>query len=377
MSGVWGDGMRAVGRGWRRIEAWSRHTQARSPVLFGVASGVCIAIFLFVVNPSSSLIFPVTYGLFWTAIQVYQWRPGGRGPRDYERWCARREQRDLPPSVGAWYADPTGRHRVRYWDGAQWSASVADGWDVIDDPLRADDPVALARWMDTKPERTVPRLALPMLRGMVGGGFFGAILIVTAFAFPHSVGTGLIGVGTDDQLGGVWILMGAAVAAGGVAALVSGLAYPAACAPMDENVRRRTSHIPGHTFGLTFAETLGLAAIVAAPTWIQAWPGALALVVLAGCVGVALLGLLFGGAGQPPAAGSARAALRHGSHRRAEGLVSRDRRVSRVERGRRLLRGGDATVDGDDRARHVHAGPAREVDRGAGHVVGTADAPER
>jgi len=32
-----------------------------------------------------------------------------------------------PPSAPAsWYADPTGRHDVRYWDGAAWSSHVAD-----------------------------------------------------------------------------------------------------------------------------------------------------------------------------------------------------------------------------------------------------------
>jgi len=42
----------------------------------------------------------------------------------------------LPPAQ--WYADPTGRHTHRYWDGAQWTSQVADdgrvGQDALDAP---------------------------------------------------------------------------------------------------------------------------------------------------------------------------------------------------------------------------------------------------
>lgn len=31
----------------------------------------------------------------------------------------------LPPA--GWYADPAGRHELRYWDGKGWSADVSDG----------------------------------------------------------------------------------------------------------------------------------------------------------------------------------------------------------------------------------------------------------
>jgi len=34
-----------------------------------------------------------------------------------------------------WFADPTGRHAHRYWDGARWSAFVADGGVQAQDPL--------------------------------------------------------------------------------------------------------------------------------------------------------------------------------------------------------------------------------------------------
>ncbi len=39
----------------------------------------------------------------------------------------------LPPAQ--WYADPTGRHAHRYWDGAQWTPHVADGGQTASDPL--------------------------------------------------------------------------------------------------------------------------------------------------------------------------------------------------------------------------------------------------
>jgi hypothetical protein len=39
----------------------------------------------------------------------------------------------LPPAQ--WYADPTGRHTHRYWDGARWTPQVADGGQTASDPL--------------------------------------------------------------------------------------------------------------------------------------------------------------------------------------------------------------------------------------------------
>jgi hypothetical protein len=39
----------------------------------------------------------------------------------------------LPPAQ--WYADPTGRHAHRYWDGSRWTSQVADL------PSSASDPI--------------------------------------------------------------------------------------------------------------------------------------------------------------------------------------------------------------------------------------------
>jgi hypothetical protein len=41
-----------------------------------------------------------------------------------------------------WYADPTGRHQYRYWDGAIWTADVADSGQASVDPL--DQPETAA-----------------------------------------------------------------------------------------------------------------------------------------------------------------------------------------------------------------------------------------
>lgn len=39
----------------------------------------------------------------------------------------------LPPAE--WHPDPTGRHQLRYWDGAKWTHDVADDGVVSADPL--------------------------------------------------------------------------------------------------------------------------------------------------------------------------------------------------------------------------------------------------
>jgi hypothetical protein len=39
----------------------------------------------------------------------------------------------LPPAQ--WYADPTGRHAHRYWDGSQWTPNVADDGRTASDPV--------------------------------------------------------------------------------------------------------------------------------------------------------------------------------------------------------------------------------------------------
>lgn len=42
---------------------------------------------------------------------------------------------DQTAAAAAWYADPSGRHQYRYWDGTTWTPSVADDGQVSVDPL--------------------------------------------------------------------------------------------------------------------------------------------------------------------------------------------------------------------------------------------------
>ena len=44
----------------------------------------------------------------------------------------------IPPAQ--WYADPTGRHTHRYWDGSQWTSNVADDGMTASDPVEGPSP---------------------------------------------------------------------------------------------------------------------------------------------------------------------------------------------------------------------------------------------
>jgi hypothetical protein len=48
----------------------------------------------------------------------------------------------MPPA--GWYADPSGRHEYRYWDGTYWTAGVADGGITAADPLEDPPPAQQA-----------------------------------------------------------------------------------------------------------------------------------------------------------------------------------------------------------------------------------------
>jgi hypothetical protein len=41
-----------------------------------------------------------------------------------------------------WFADPTGRHMYRYWDGSRWSSQVSDGGTAGVDPDALDEAAA-------------------------------------------------------------------------------------------------------------------------------------------------------------------------------------------------------------------------------------------
>jgi len=44
--------------------------------------------------------------------------------------------------TSGWYADPTGRHKYRYWDGSRWSNQVSDGGTAGVDPVDVDEATA-------------------------------------------------------------------------------------------------------------------------------------------------------------------------------------------------------------------------------------------
>lgn len=48
-------------------------------------------------------------------------------------------QNGRPPQLasmpGGWHPDPSGRHTMRYWNGAAWTAIVSDGGQTLEDPL--------------------------------------------------------------------------------------------------------------------------------------------------------------------------------------------------------------------------------------------------
>jgi hypothetical protein len=46
------------------------------------------------------------------------------------------------PGMAGWLADPTRRHQIRYWTGAQWTASVSDNGVRTVDPIDPTVPEA-------------------------------------------------------------------------------------------------------------------------------------------------------------------------------------------------------------------------------------------
>lgn len=66
-------------------------------------------------------------------------QPGERrlpGPGGWRPAEAGQVAGETPPLFG-WYADPTGRHELRYWDGRHWWDSVSDSGSRSEDPIGA------------------------------------------------------------------------------------------------------------------------------------------------------------------------------------------------------------------------------------------------
>jgi len=103
-----------------------------------------------------------------------------------EPWAQRRptpaphptnqSQASFPP---AWHADPTGRHRMRFWDGGRWSDHVSDGTRTGIDPLQAAVPVTAPPRSETEPRRRPGCLAV--LVAAVAALATGAVVVIGTF----------------------------------------------------------------------------------------------------------------------------------------------------------------------------------------------------
>ena len=180
-----------------------------------------------------------------------------------------------------WFADPAGRHRVRYWDGWAWTAWVANGQQPFFDT--ADQ---LATAVDGA------RPATAMLWGLSLGGLAGSASIVGALAFPRSLAIGGGRIGSGQRLGGMWWSVAAAVAVGLICSVVF---------VSRTQLRVCSSRLPRTTKGSDWfpafitasASTVGVGVVSAWPTWIQAWPAIFAFAVLAGLVVIGATGAVF------------------------------------------------------------------------------------
>jgi hypothetical protein len=108
---------------WKRFNARTRHLQSQHSVGVGVGLGLVYGLLFGLLLRSVPA--GVAYGVLSAVMQIFLWRPGGMSRRRYERWCAQIEQAPFP-APAAWYADPTGRYRMRYWNGAAWTEHVCN-----------------------------------------------------------------------------------------------------------------------------------------------------------------------------------------------------------------------------------------------------------
>jgi hypothetical protein len=107
-----------------------------------------------------------------------------------------------PPS---WYADPTGRHQYRYWNGTEWTDQVADDQVTSTDPatMPSGDPVPGAPPAPVAPgpvpAGATKRTARPVFGWIAVVG--GVALAVGAFldSVSASAGEGVFGVTIDQS----------------------------------------------------------------------------------------------------------------------------------------------------------------------------------
>ena len=107
-----------------------------------------------------------------------------------------------PPS---WYADPTGRHQYRYWNGTEWTDQVADNQQTSTDPptmpaggaAPSAPPAGVAP--GPLPDRATRRSPKPLLCWITALG--GVVLAIGAFldAVTGSAGAGGFEISIDQS----------------------------------------------------------------------------------------------------------------------------------------------------------------------------------
>ncbi len=73
-----------------------------------------------------------------------------------------------PPTPAEWYADPWGRHELRYWDGSQWTEHVSSHGNQSLDPPTGEPKTVAGAQSAAKVQRQVQRQA-----GITEGGAIG------------------------------------------------------------------------------------------------------------------------------------------------------------------------------------------------------------
>lgn len=63
--------------------------------------------------------------------------------------------------ASGWYADPSGRHLYRYWDGSRWSNQISDGKASAIDPIDLDE-IAQATPPAPGPQAEVTKSSFPV-----------------------------------------------------------------------------------------------------------------------------------------------------------------------------------------------------------------------
>ena len=109
------------------------------PLVWGIVS-----VFVTFLVTLLSIVFVAIFG---TVLSIYAWSPRAQSVRQPHatsgpEYSALPEaslatgpaQTQAPTALRAWLSDPTGRHELRYFDGAGWTEHVADAGIISSDP---------------------------------------------------------------------------------------------------------------------------------------------------------------------------------------------------------------------------------------------------